>query len=100
MTRAARKVLFIGYDRNLTVLHGGALQKLGGYEVAAADSAEWGRQLYSGEHFDVVVLGSGLTKAQRQLLSDELREKMPTTRVIMLPEAVLPEQIARLLGDT
>ncbi len=95
--RGKKKILFVGCDRNLTVLQGGVLQKLGRYEVTAADSAEWGARLYSTENFDVVVLGSGLNAHDRQHLADEIRRTNPTADVIMLPEALLPGQIAQLL---
>jgi len=95
--KVKKKLLLVGYERNLAILHGGALQKLAGYEVSAADSAEWGRQLYSSETFDFVVLGSGLTPEERQCLADEIKQANPATKVILLPEAVIPSRMLRFL---
>ncbi len=95
-TKHKTKVLFIGYDHSQTILHGGALQKLGQYEVTAADSAKWGKELYSNERFDVIVLGFGLTKEESLWLTNDIKQITPSTRIIKQTPNELPNFVARL----
>lgn len=91
-----KKVLFIGYDRNLAILHGGTLMLFGQYDATAADSTEWGRQIFSKEDFDAIILGPNLSEGQRKLLAEEISQRSPGTTVCMIPEAML-DQLPRFL---